>query len=171
MINKKKLWLVIVGTSILLVVLILACFAWIFNRLELVNAGMANPVFPYKKYSQADLNKMYPQYVNENVATTRTPEETHRLFVDKLKAGDLDGAVECCFVKEDWVLRKEGLLEVKNSGYLDQMILDLDTQIEPEFVGDTLSSYNYFAERDGKLLGSIIEFQKNEEGVWLMKKL
>ena len=47
------------------------------------------------------------KYDNLDVETTQTPEETHRMFVDKLKEGDLDGAVECCFVKSDWESMKD----------------------------------------------------------------
>jgi len=117
------------------------------------------------------LNEMYPQYVNVDVATTRSPEETHRLFVDKLKEGDLDGAVECCVVKDSWNNTKEGLERVKDSGKLAEMISDLDTDLEPNVIGDTISSFNYYAEVDGKMLGSILEFRKDKNGVWLIESL
>ena len=155
----------------MLVVLILGGFVVVYNRLELVDRGLARPTFPYMRYSQNDLNEMYPQYVNVDVATTRSPEETHRLFVDKLKEGDLDGAVECCVVKDSWNNTKEGLERVKDSGKLAEMISDLDTDLEPNVIGDTISSFNYYAEVDGKMLGSILEFRKDKNGVWLIESL
>ena len=154
----------------MLVVLILGGFVVVYNRLELVDRGLAHPTFPYMRYSQNDLNEMYPQYVNVDVATTRSPEETHRLFVDKLKEGDLNGAVECCFVKEDWGYMKNGLEKVKNDGDLDLMINDVST-IEKEMVLDTLATYVYVSEVDGEKYGNIIEFIKGNNGVWLMKSL
>ena len=169
--KRKKFWLIFSGASVLLVVLILGGFVVVYNRLELVDRGLAHPTFPYMRYSQNELNEMYPQYVNVDVATTRTPEETHRLFVDKLKEGDLDGAVECCVVKDSWNNTKEGLERVKDSGKLAEMISDLDTDLEPNVIGDTISSFNYYAEVDGKMLGSILEFRKDKNGVWLIESL
>jgi|SRR3989339_256803 len=169
--KRKKFWLIFSGASVLLVVLILGGFVVVYNRLELVDRGLAHPTFPYMRYSQNELNEMYPQYVNVDVATTRTPEETHRLFVDKLKEGDFDGAVECCFVREDWEVTKNWINKIQEQGYFEQMISDLDTKIEVEFMGDTLASYNYYAERDGKLLGSVIEFIKDSNGIWLIESL
>ncbi len=168
--KRKKFWIVFSGATVLLVVLILGGFVWVFDRLELVNEGHARPTFPFSRYSQDELNKMYPQNPNENVATTRTPEETHRMFVDKLKEGDLNGAVECCMVKkiqEEW---KRALVEIKDGGKLPIMISDID-EIEKEMVLDTLATYVYVVEVDGTKYGNTMEFEKNSNGVWLMESL
>ena len=128
-----------------------------------VDTGTARPTFPYSDYSQAELNKMYPQYINENVATTQTPEETHKLFVEKLKAGDLNGAVECCFKKADWNKIKDGLQKVKINKHWDSMMKDLETDFESNLVLDTKATYKYG--------GGLMSFIKDGQGVWLIESL
>ena len=151
----------------MLVVLILGGFVVVYNRLELVDRGLAHPTFPYMRYSQNELNEMYPQYVNVDVATTRTPEETHRLFVDKLKEGDFDGATECCFEKKNWDGMKKALRSIEEDGELTEMIKDLDVDLEVNMLLDTIATYEY----SGESSRSLIQFIKDKNGVWLIESL
>src|SRR3989338_4483688 len=123
----KKFVVLTALITVAVLFLIFFSFAWAMNRQNLVLAGLAKPFFPYFKYSQDELNKLYPQYINVDVATTQSPEETHKLFVSKLKEGDLNGAVECCFVKGAWEEEKKALEEVRDKGYWNVMVKDLDT--------------------------------------------
>ena len=164
---KKKFWVVFSGVSVLLVGLILGGFVLVFNRLELVDLGLASPNFPYNRYSQEELKKLYPENIGEGVATVRTPEQTHRMFVEKLKQGDLDGAVECCFVKKDWLNVKAGLKNVAEGNSLEEMIKDLDVELKQNLLLDTQASFLYKSEDSG---GSI-EFIKDKNGVWLIESL
>ena len=155
----------------MLVVLILGGFVVVYNRLELVDRGLAHPTFPYMRYSQNELNEMYPQYVNVDVATTRTPEETHRLFVDKLKEGDLDGAVECCIVKSERERLKKRFNEIKDEGRLQEMISDFDQELELNvFLGNS-ATYDYVVMIDGEKWGQLMSFVKQSDGVWLIESL
>ncbi|OGH88705.1 MAG: hypothetical protein A3J93_01250 [Candidatus Magasanikbacteria bacterium RIFOXYC2_FULL_42_28] len=154
-----------------ILILIFGFYAWFLGKQRRVEAGTARATFPYSDYSIEELNKLYPQYLNVDVATTRTPVETHKMFVEKLKANDLDGAVECCFAKGDWAEMKAGLERVKAKGEMGMMVGDLDREIKGNFIGDTLASYDYFVERDGKNVAGVISFEKNSEGIWLIKSL
>ena len=152
-------------------IIIFCSYAWFLNKQKRVLTGTARPTFPYSDYSLEELNKLYPQYLNVDVKTTRTPEETHKMFVERLKAGDLDGAVECCFAKGDWEGMKAGLARVKAKGELGIMVGDLDTEIKEDFVGDTLATYFYSVIDSDKKLKEYLSFEKNSEGIWLIKSL
>ena len=139
----------------------------VFNRLELADLGLASPNFPYNRYTQEELKKLYPENIGEGVATVRTPEQTHRMFVDKLKQGDLDGAVECCFVKKYQSDMKKALASVKESNDLPEMIKDLDVELKKDLLLDTKASYYYTSDDNG----GIMQFVKDKNGVWLIESL
>ncbi|MBI4427028.1 MAG: hypothetical protein HY569_00900 [Candidatus Magasanikbacteria bacterium] len=169
MTKKFVVWTALITVAVLF--LIFFSFAWAMNRQNLVLAGLAKPFFPYFKYSQDELNKLYPQYENLDVATTQSPEETHKKFVEKLKANDLNGAVECCFVKRKWEEMKAGLENVKKQEQIEIMVSDLENGIKPETIGDTKSLYFYSILRDGKKYKEYLSFLKNSQGVWLIESL
>lgn len=155
------------GASVLLVALIWGGFVLVYNRLQLVDLGLASPNFPYNRYSQEELAKLYPENIAEGVLTVRTPEQTYRLFVDKLKAGDFDGAVECCFIKKYQAGMKEALRNVKDNGNLPEMIKDLDVELEGASVLDTKASYYYTSDDNS----GFMEFIKDKNGIWLIESL
>lgn len=167
----KKGWGITAVISIAVFLFIILGYSCIYDRLELVEEGLASPKFPYLKYSQQDLNKMYPQYQNEDIETTQTPEETHAIFVGHLKAGNIEEAVECCFVKGDWKKMKEGLRKVEDQGELSIMINDLDTEITKDLDLGNKASYSYTAISDGGEYGHTISFIKKTNGVWLIESL
>jgi len=169
--KKKKFWLIVSVVAIVTPILIFFAYSWVWDRLELVERGLASPEFPYTKYSQQKLEEMYPSHEdNANAPTTRTPEETHKMFVEKLKEGDLDGAVECCFVKDKQEEMKLGLQRVKDGDKLELMISDISV-VEQEMMLDTIATYFYVGEIDGKKYANTMEFIKNSEGVWLIESL
>lgn len=146
-------------------------YSWVYDRLELVEMGLSSPKFPYSKYSQEELNELYPQYENMDIETTQTPEQTHAIFLSHLKAGEINEAVECCFRKGDWDKMKEGLKKVEKQGEMQTMISDLDTEIVKDLDLGNNVSYYYITERNGEEIGSIIEFTKNINGIWLIESL
>lgn len=169
MTKKFVVWTALITVAVLF--LIFFSFSWTLNRQDLVVRGLAKPFFPYFKYSQDELNKMYPQYVNADVATTQSPEETHKLFVSKLKAGDLNGAVECCFVVGGQKDMKESLEQIQKDGLLSKMVSDLDTTIKRISLDESRAAYSYSVLKNGENFGHRINFIKNSKGVWLIESL
>ncbi|MBI4992939.1 MAG: hypothetical protein HZC26_02275 [Candidatus Magasanikbacteria bacterium] len=169
MTKKFVVWTALITVAVLF--LIFFSFAWVMNRQDLVLAGLAKPFFPYFKYSQEELNKLYPQYINADVATTQSPEETHKLFVSKLKEGDLNGAVECCFVRGGQKDMKESLEHIKKDGLLPKMASDLDTIIKKISLDSSRAVYSYSVLKVDQNFGHRINFIKNSQGVWLIESL
>jgi len=160
--------------ALMLVILIAGAFfvfgayGWFLKKQARVLSGMANPHFPYRDYSAQELEKMWPQDGYASVPTTRTPEQTHALFLENLKKGDLTAAVECCFRKGDWEEMKGGLENIKKNGKLNLMTSDLEN-IKQEMLLDSVATYSYLGTLKGEKGTNLMEFIKNSEGVWLIK--
>ncbi len=167
----KKGWGITAIIVLAVFLFIIFVYSFVYDRLELVEAGLANPKFPYTKYSQEELGDLFPQYENENVETTQTPEQTHAIFLSHLKAGEIDEAVECCFQKGDWKSQKEFFQGIKDRDIWNVMVGDLG-EIEKDLVLDTKATYFYNGTQvDGSKLANSMSFVKNSAGVWLIESL
>lgn len=171
MTTKKKIWICVAVFVFITIIVILYSLGQIIYRLERVNEGLASPDFPYRDYTMEELGRLYPheKEINE-IPTTRTPEETHKLFMDYLKKEDFKNAAECCFRDGDWEEMEGFLYNVKEGGYLDTMISDLEI-IEGDFRDqyDT-ASYNFLGTYKGVKIKNEIKFIKNSQGIWLMER-
>ena len=114
---------------------------------------------------------MFPQYENEDVVTTQTPEQTHAIFLEHLKVGEINEAVECCFVKGDWEKQKDFFQDVKDKDMWDVMVGDLDTEINEDLILGNRATYSYTGVSDGGDQGHLMTFIKNSDGVWLIESL
>ncbi|MFA7653870.1 MAG: hypothetical protein WCX97_02395 [Candidatus Magasanikbacteria bacterium] len=170
----KKVWFwgtVVVGI-IVLFLLFLISIGWFTQKQERVQMGLANPKFPYRNYNQAELNKMYPQYIDySGVADKQTPEQTHALFLAALKKGDFDAAVNCCFREGDRAKQKEFLNGVKEKGMLDLMISDI-TKIDPDFKSENKATYIFDGtSKSGEKNAGFMTFVKVSDGIWYIESL
>jgi hypothetical protein len=168
--TKTSVFLLVI--SIIVIACISAFYGWFLIKSDRIATGTAKPYFPYSDYSIDELNEMYPQTMNENVVTTQSPEETHTKFISALKKQDFDEAVECCFLESDWEQIKDGLLEIQKEGNLSVMLGDIGG-IKQMSQLDTMASYSYSAtvSKDGKKAGHVMNFVKDEKGVWRIKSL
>lgn len=161
---------VIAGYYVLIVVglfLILFGVGWYLTKQKQVRLGMARPDFPYFKYSQDELNKLYPQYPLENVKTTQTPEQTYAKFISALKAGDLEGASKFFVTKkqEEYLVALE---KAKKEGRLAEIISSVDMPVKAQ---EELDSFAYFVYGDKQDSNAKIIFEKNIDGVWQIDSL
>lgn len=166
--NKIAVWLVVVFLAL---VAIFGAYSWFLGKQARVLSGTARPDFPFSDYSRVELEKLFPQNPENLAVTIQTPEETHQKFLAALKKENFDEAVECCFREGDRGRMKEGLLKLKNSGELKQMIGDLDTDIKLNLENSWERTYTYSAKRNGKNIGTTIDFVKTTTGIWYIKSL
>jgi len=153
-------------------VLIIGGYAWFIRKQARVLAGTARSNFPYSDYSLAELNQMYPQYIDySGVADKQTPEQTHALFLSALKKGDFDAAVNCCFREGDRVKEKEFLNGVKEKGMLNLMISDLNRDFKKESVFNNKASYSYSVIINGRKVAGGLNFIKASDGIWYIESL
>ncbi len=167
---RTRTLVILLAVSIIVIVCISAFYGWFLIKSDRIATGTAKPYFPYSDYSVDELNKMYPQTMNENVVTTQSPEQTHAKFIAALKAGDFDEAVKCCFLESDQKEMLRLLNEVKKNDKLDMMIDDL-SDISKDNILDTRATYLYNGTSGNEKVGRFIEFVKDEKGVWRIKSL
>lgn len=161
--------MVIAGYYVLIVVglfLILAGVNWYLTKQKQVRLGMARPDFPYFKYTQEELNKLYPQYPLEYVKTTQTPEQTYAKFIAALKAGDLEGA-RSFFTEKNSEKYFFEFSKRKKEGSLNVIVTDLDKKLEQKESLDTFAQYKFI----GEDVNYVVEFVKNINGVWKIDSL
>ncbi|HPU92347.1 MAG TPA: hypothetical protein PLD97_01995 [bacterium] len=159
--NKVKK---IVGYYFLLLVgllLILVGYVWFVSRQNLIRLNLAQPNFPYTRYSDEDLEEKFPQYPNEKVETTQTPEQTYAKFIDALKKGDVEGMRGLFYGNKYDEYEKYFLDDIKNNK-LDETIKLFDRQLILKDDLETMRGYNL----DGFGDKYIIEFIKDLDGIW-----
>jgi len=172
--GKTRLSVIILAIVIFVLglVLIISGYSWFVRKQARVLTGTARPDFPYRDYGLAELNKMYPQYIDySGVPDKQTPEQTHALFLAALKKGDFDAAVNCCFREGDRVKQKEFLNGVKEKGMLSLMIGDLSRDFEKEYMENNSASYSFSVLKDGLRVAGGINFVKTSEGIWYIESL
>lgn len=169
-----KKYLRYVGYYLLFIVglfLILTGYNWYLYKQQLVRGGHAKPTFPYARYTQEELNKMYPQYPNENVPTRQTPEETYAKFIAALKKGDLEEASKQFVEKKqkDWL---ESLGKIKEKGLLEEFIGDYDQKLINNYKYSTTAQFHIGIEAlSGALAERPIDFIKDSNGDWKIDSL
>ncbi|OGH89490.1 MAG: hypothetical protein A2537_01805 [Candidatus Magasanikbacteria bacterium RIFOXYD2_FULL_36_9] len=166
--NKIAIWL---GVVVLALIAIFSAYSWFLGKQARVLSGTARPDFPFSDYSSTQLEAMYPQNPENLAPNIQTPEETHAKFLAALKKEDFDEAVNCCFRVGDRVRMKEGLIKLKETGELKQMVNDLDTKIVKETENSWESTYSFSTINNGKKFGHSINFTKTTGGIWYIKSL
>lgn len=143
---------------------------WFNARQARVLTGAASADWPYRDFTAAELEKNAPQYLNVDVATTQTPEQTHAKFMEALKKEDFRGAAECCFARGKWGEMEKNFKIVKEKGMLGLMVGDLGV-IKQEMMLDTIATYQYSSNVGDEKYAQRLEFEKDSRGVWLIKSL
>lgn len=162
--NKVKK---IVGFYLLLLVgllLILVGYVWFVSRQNLIRLNLAQPNFPYTRYSDEDLEEKFPQYPNEKVETTQTPEQTYANFIDALKKGDVEG-MRGLFYKNKFG-EYEGVFQEKDK--IKNVIKTLDSKIILISQSNVFSQYK-LENPEGE--NYVIEFIKDLDGIWKIDSL
>ncbi len=163
---RKTIIKILVGVVILAVgVAAIFCgYGWFLAKQERVANGVAKPNFPYRDYNVEELNKMYPQYANENVATTQTPEKTYKKLKQAMMNKDIDTAISLFFSRNKD--KYEKLFKEQKSDDLMNLANKLEDNIEK-----TKSCYETACTYIMKESGAEINFIKNTRGVWLIESL
>jgi len=168
--SQRRTIIISIVIFLLGVLLIIGLYGWFLKKQERVQKGLARPSFPYSDYTSSEWNSMFPQYLNENVKTTQSPEETHTKFLSALKKGDFDGAVKCCILPSKQKEIKTLLDSVQQKGMVNLMISDL-SEIEKEINLDSIMTYTYISKKNGNEYQNTIKFIKDQNGVWLIESL
>ncbi|MFH1255166.1 MAG: hypothetical protein V1667_01710 [bacterium] len=142
---------------------------WVDFKMAKVSIGLAESKFPYREYTQEELNKMYPQIRYADVPTRTTPEQTYSALKQALKNEDVEAAVNC-FIEEKRGEWRENLKKIKEKGFMQEMEQDL-TELKLELEGEARMQYSYSKVKDDKIYGYYIDFIKDINGDWKIESL
>ncbi len=143
---------------------------WVDFKMAKVSIGLAESKFPYREYTQEELNKMYPQIKNADVPTRTTPEQTYAALKQALKNEDVDAAVNC-FVEEKRGEWREKFQRAKNENFIKQLAEDLPKKINEVYTYEAISQYNAPQVIDGHNTSHTFEFIKDNNGDWKIESL
>ncbi len=148
---------------------------WVDFKMAKVSIGLAESKFPYREYTQEELNKMYPQIKNADVPTRITPEQTYANFRQALKDNNLEMAIEQLSKesREKYEENKKMLEDFYQENKFEELYKYYNEKITQSFMFDTSAQYdfNYYStEYKINLIGDI-SFFKNANGDWKMDSL
>lgn len=149
---------------------IIYCYGWFLMKQNLVLSGNARPDFPYARYTEDELNKMYPQYANEKVPTRMSPEQTYAKFIEALKKGDLEEASKQFVLgkQKEWLA---SLQKIKEKGMMESFIRDFDKNLIKDSLYETTAQFSIGIENAGNISGRRIGFLKDSQGDFKIESL
>ena len=108
--------------------------------------------------------------ISKYIGETTNNIAEYSAIIEALKKGDIDGAVECCVLKENKETMREKLNRVKEKGMFDLMLKDISTiQEEKESTSNSGAVYLFESIVKGETFKNSMSFQKNLQGVWLIE--
>jgi hypothetical protein len=161
--------IIIIGAIAVILVAVLGVYlnAWTIRKMDKISLGLAEPNFPYRDYTEAELAKMYPQIKNADVATRTTPEETYAKFRQALKDNNLEMAIEQLSKDSGrYKENKEALTKAHEEGKFMSISESYPQKIEKENMYEARAQF-YFLESDGEEVSRYpLDFIKNSDGDW-----
>jgi hypothetical protein len=152
----KKGLVIFLSIIIVLASAFFYCRNWWEKKQLKIEMGYARSEFPWRDYSQDELNKMYPQIKNADVPTRTAPEETYAKFREALRTNNLNLAIEQLNKESGrYEENRKTLTDAYNEGKFPE-------RIEKESMYEAIASYYYL--RNG--FKTHISFMKNENGDW-----
>lgn len=147
-------------------------YRWYEIKMKKVEIGLAEPIFPYRDYTQEELNKMYPQIKYADVATRITPEETYAKFRQALEENNLELALEQLSKESE---RHEENVEKIKKFFQEEKFNELLNYYPEEIwrgtFGESVGNICYTQQqKDGEFIGCS-SFIKNSNGEWKIDSL
>jgi hypothetical protein len=163
--NKKLIIAIIV--LLIAAVLIWAGLSWWKTKQLQIKLGIASDKFPYRLYTQEELNKMYPQIENADVPTRTTPEQTYANFREALKTNNLEMAVEQLSKEsEKYEENKKTLEGAHGDGKFTEVYNEYPEKIEKEYMAEAMAQFYFVENKNGEKTSYPINFIKDSNGDW-----
>ncbi len=147
---------------------------WWLKKQMAIQAGLAESKFPWRAYTQEELNKMYPQIKYADVPTRVTPEQTYANFREALRTNNLAMALEQIGTSSGTNTSKDAADSMRQF-YQENKFIELylyyPEKIEKENMYESIGQYYYIEKKDGHNLRQSIDFIKDANGDWKMDSL
>ncbi len=148
---RSKFFLVALFIFLVLFILIMVLYFWFTNKQERLNES----------------NKMLStQYINENVATLQTPEQTYEKLREYLNQGEINKATDL-FIGKYQSRYQEIFSQAKKENKLKELAGKLDSKIKKSATDCLITHCTYIMENSRVE----IDFIKDENGVWRVEAL
>ena len=172
--KKMKVYLV----AVTIIVLLAAGGSFYFYQFWLpakqmkIQLGLASDKFPWRDYSQAELDKMYPQIKYADIPTRVTPEETYAKFREALKTNNLELAL-AQFYNGDrtGVEAVNDIKQFYQENKFDELFKFYPKDIRKANMYEAFATYEYDVKENGKTFINSIYFEKDASGDWKMDSL
>ena len=165
---------IIIGIVVVVLIAGLAPFVykWVGQKIEKVKIGLAEPNFPYRDYSQEELNKMYPQIKYADVPTRVTPEETYAKFRQALKENNLEMAVEqLSRDSKKYEENKNDLAQAHKESRFEDIYRDYPERIWRGTFGESIGQLCYNQQYESSEFVGCSGFIKDINGDWKLDSL
>ncbi len=140
---------------------------WLGVKMQKIQLGLSESNFPYRDYTQEELNKMYPQIKNADIATRVAPEQTYANFRQALKENNLEMAIaQLSKDSKRYEENKQILTQVYNEGKFQEAFVSYPEKIEKSYMYESIAQYEYDRQENGKVFVNSINFIKNSDGDW-----
>jgi len=161
--------IIIIGAIAVILAAVLGVYlnAWTIRKMDKISLGLAEPNFPYRDYTEAELAKMFPQIKNADVATRTTPEETYAKFRQALKDNNLEMAIGQ--LSKDSGRYKENKDDLAKAYEEERFVKIFDSypeKIIQDNMYESLSQYYFDYKENGVEKTHFVNFIKNFDGDW-----
>ena len=130
--------------------------------LSLATLYITQTYFSPERQAERRLAELERQYAEDTYGGT-TPEETLELFIDALKAGDIELASKY-FVIDEQVRWLDNLKKIKENESLDDMLLDLNREKYKYLISD--GQVGFDIANDQKEVALTILIGRGPNGIW-----
>ncbi len=167
--------IIIIGVIAIIIFAVGGFYAnkWFVIKMKKVQLGLAESTFPYRSYTQEELNKMYPQIKYADVATRTTPEETYAKFRKALKENNLEMAIEQFSRASNKRYKK--YVDLLTKFYKENKFKELykyyPEKIIKSSMYESIAQYNYDKIENGEVFINSIDFTKDANGDWKLDSL
>jgi len=143
--------------------------SWLPTKQLKIQLGLASDKFPWRDYTQAELDKMYPQIKYADIPTRVTPEQTYAKFREALKTNNLELALEQLDkLTPKYKDNKKTLEQAYKDGKFTEAYGSYPEKIEKESMYEAIASFYYLVDREGKKFVTHVGFAKDQNGDWLL---
>jgi hypothetical protein len=171
--KRKTLWaiIIVVVVAAFLGGLYFYKYWWPQKQLK-IQLGLASDKFPWRDYTESELNKMYPQIKYADVPTRTTPEQTYAKFREALRTNNLELALGQLSVEsEKYNENLEKLRKAYNEGKFSNSLSLYPENVRRSTFGSSMGNLCYEQTRNNEKIVGCTEFSKDANGDWKMDSL
>lgn len=171
--NKKNIWAVMILVVSAVILGGFYCYkVWWPQRQAMIGLGLAESTFPWRAYTQEELNKLYPQIKYADVPTRVTPEQTYAKFREALRTNNLEVALNQLSVdSEKYNENKADLTNAYSEKRFTSIYASYSDKILEENKSESIAQYYFNYLENNVQKTHFIDFIKDANGDWKMDSL